>query len=138
MNLDKFPEIVLGIIKRGDEEILVIQRAKEEKGTDNVKLSWAFPGGKVEDGETKEQAIEREIFEETGNGVDVKSIISERRHPQFPVYVYYFECELKSTDTGVKPQDKEVKDIKWVRASDLKNYFTTDLDPKVALYLGLI
>jgi len=137
MNKENLPEIVLGITKNKNSEVLIIQRAKEEKGTGNVKLSWAFPGGKVEDGETKETAAEREVLEETGYQGKATSIISERKHPQFPVYVYYIECNLESDEQTSQPQDEEIKQIKWVKSSDLMNHFTTNLDPKVAEYLGI-
>lgn len=136
MNQDNLPEIVLGIIKQNGK-VLIIQRAKEEKGSGDVKLSWAFPGGKVEEGETKEQAVERELLEETGYEVEVKDVISERQHPQFPVYVYYIECKLKSDHPVQQPQDEEIKEVKWAKISELTNYFTTNLDPKVAEYLKI-
>lgn len=137
MNKEKLPEIVLGIVTSPEERVLIVKRVKEEKGTGNVKLSWVFPGGKVEQGETKEQAVAREVFEETGYRVGVESTISERKHPQFPVYVYYIECVLQSEDKVGKILDKEIKEAKWVTPSDLKDYFTTNLDSQVSKYLGL-
>ena len=136
MNNQKLPELVLGIIKK-DNQTLIIQRAKEERGTDNIKLSWAFPGGKVETGETKDIAVVRELLEETGYQAEVVGIISERQHPQFPVYVYYIECNLKSDTPIQQIQDEEIKEVKWVSTPELMNYFTTNLDPKVADYLGV-
>ncbi len=136
MNKENLPEIVLGIIKNKNSEVLVVQRVKEEKGTEGVKLSWAFPGGKAED-ETKDDAVKRELLEETGYEVRVISIISERVHPQFPVYIYYFRCELESEVQKEKPHDEEIREIRWIKVEDLQNYFTTNLDSKVAEYLGI-
>lgn len=137
MNKEKLPEIVLGIITAEKQQALIIQRAREEKGSGDVRLSWAFPGGKVEEGETKEEAIEREVLEETGYKIMPISIISERRHPQFPVYVYYFKCELKADKPLQAPQDEEIKEVKWIATSELMNFFTTNLDSKVAEHLGI-
>ncbi len=137
MNTNKLPEIALGIVKNQKDEVLIIQRAKIEKGSGNVKLSWAFPGGKVEDGETKEQAAEREVLEETGYKVKATSTISERQHPQFSVYVYYIECKPESENGIQKPSDEEIKEVKLIKSSELLNYFTTNLDPKVSEYLEI-
>lgn len=137
MNTERLPEIVLGITLNNDHQVLIIQRAKEEKGTGNVTLSWAFPGGKVENDESKEKAVQRELLEETGYQIIVSSVISERQHPQFPVYVYYFECKLSSNIPVEESTDDEIKEVKWVNPTELGTYFTTDLDFKVAEHLGL-
>lgn len=50
----------------GGEEVLLVERGKEP-----VKGHWAFPGGKIEVGETVAQAAQREVREETGLPVDV-------------------------------------------------------------------
>lgn len=137
MNNKNLPEIVLGVVVNSKKEVLIIQRAKEEKGSGNVTLSWAFPGGKVEKDETTTNAVTREIFEETGYNVSENNIISEREHPQFPVYVYYFNCTLRDDMQKGKIQDNEIKDLKWVHIKKLKQYFKTDLDKKVAQYLEI-
>ncbi len=128
--------ISLGIVKNANGDVLIIERAKEERGTGNIKLSWAFPGGKREN-ESEKQAAEREVLEETGYKVKAKEIISERQHPQFPVYVYYIQCEMEDEKQISKPQDGEIKQVKWVRPAELSKYLTTDLDPRVASYIGL-
>lgn len=137
MNKEGLPEIALGIIRNKSSKILIIQRAKVEKGTGDVKLSWAFPGGKIEGNESKEKAVEREVFEETGYKSVAKSVISERTHPQFPVYVYYIECDLVSEKPINKPTDEEISQVKLIEISELDKFFTTNLDPKVAEYLGI-
>ncbi|MFH1970948.1 MAG: NUDIX hydrolase [Patescibacteria group bacterium] len=135
-NTENLPVIVLGIVKNSNNEVLIIQRTKDEKST-QLSLSWAFPGGEVESGEIKEQTVERELLEETGFQVTAISTISERKHPQFPVYVYYLECKLVSETPERKNRDDEVEKIKWVKPSQLSNFFTTNLDSKVASYLHI-
>ena len=54
----------------------MVKRAKQEGN-----LLWAFPGGKVEDGETGEEACIREVYEETGVNVSILSLLGERVHP---------------------------------------------------------
>ncbi len=134
---DNLPQICLGIVQNANKEVLIVQRAKEEKGTSEVKLSWAFPGGTLENGESKEETVTRELLEETGYKVNVISVISERQHPQFPVYIYYLECILEQNNPVGTPQDEDIKQIKWVSSKDIRSYFSTNLDPKVKKYLGL-
>ncbi len=87
--------------------------------------------------ETKEDAVEREVLEETGYKVRAKSVVSERKHPQFPVYVYYIECELDGEKQTSTVQDNEIREVKWVSPSEIKAHFTTDFDSKVSRYLGV-
>jgi len=127
-------KIALGIVIKKDK-VLIIQRAKEEKALNNTKLSWVFPGGEIEKGESPEQTVIREIMEETGYEVSPLNIISERQHPQFPVHIYYLACKLRLNKFLSSISDEEIKKVKWVEISKLKDYLTTDLDKKVAEYL---
>ncbi|MBN1463013.1 MAG: NUDIX hydrolase [Paludibacteraceae bacterium] len=86
--------IALDIVTNYKGEILIIKRKKKEEGTNDVTLSWAFPGGKVEKDEDVKDAAAREVLEETCYNVGIKDEISCREHPQFPVYVHYIVCEI--------------------------------------------
>jgi len=130
----KLQKIVLGIVIKEDK-VLIIQRSKEEKGSNNVKLRWVFPGGEIEKGESPEHAVIREVMEETGYEVHPLNIISERKHPQFPVHVYYLACKLRLNKVWSNSSDGEIKKVKWVELSELKDYLTTNLNKKVAEYL---
>jgi len=130
----KLQKIALGIVIKEDK-VLIIQRSKEEKGSNNTKLSWVFPGGEIEKGESPEQAVVREVMEETGYEVSPLKIISERKHPQFPVHIYYLACRLRLNKARSSLLNREIKKKKWVEISKLKDYLTTDLDKKVAKYL---
>jgi len=79
----------------------------------------------------------REVRNETGFKVKVLKKISERVHPQFGIKINYFSCEL--VPSGMRPivDVHEVESIKWVPTNELKDYFTTDLDPGVAKFLNL-
>lgn len=131
------PKIVLGIIRNEDKKVLMVLRKQEEKGTGKSKLLWSFPGGKIRKGETIERAVEREILEETGYGVTAGNIISERPHPEFPVYIYSVECFLKEKQQIRKPQAEEIEKIEWVKLEKIREYLTVDFNPEVATYLGL-
>jgi len=60
-------EIVLGIIKNQTGKVIIVNRIWPEKSLDGgAILQWAFPGGNVDEGETPEEAVAREVRNETG------------------------------------------------------------------------
>lgn len=133
----KTTTIALGVIRNKAKKVLIVLRKQKESGTNKVKLTWVYPGGTVENGETKESTVEREVFEESGYKVSAGKVISEKRHPEFPVYIYYIECSLSSPKGNDKMRE-DIQEIKWVSSKDIPNYFTTNIDQKVAKYLGVI
>ena len=130
--------INLGVVLNKRGEVLIIRRRKKETGKGGATLEWAFPGGKQRFDETRENCVKREVLSETGYDVRPIKQISLRMHPQFPVMVVYHLCQLNSAKQIAKPSEpKEIAEIKWVKAKELKNYFTSNLDSKVARELGL-
>jgi 8-oxo-dGTP diphosphatase len=131
-------EIVIGIIKNSQNKVLIINRLWQEKSMDgSTSLTWVFPGGNIDEGETNEEALAREIRNETGFKVSVGKMISERMHPQFPVKIHYYVCDLVPSSMRPIVDVHEVESTKWVPVEELKDYFTTDIDPGVSKYLGL-
>jgi len=103
-------------------------------------LTWhlTLPGGKQRLNENRNECVKREILAETGYDVQPIREISLRLHPQFPVFIVYHLCELVSPKPIVKPSEPhEIAEIKWVKAEEIKNLVTTNLDPKVSKELGL-
>lgn len=131
------PKIELAIIKNSEGKFLIISRKKKEVGNDNKQLNWAFPGGTIEAGEEKEEALVREVYEETGYKVVSLRLITEGEHQHFPVNVSYFSCSLEEKNQIGKISSEEIREYKWVPPLELKNYFTTDINLQVADYLGL-
>ena len=131
-------EIVLGIIKNKPDKVLILNRLWQEKSLDgSVQLTWAFPGGEIDEGETKEEALVREVRNETGFKTKVLKKISERIHPQFGVKITYFSCEIVPSSMRPIVDVHEVESTKWVSVKDLGDYFTTNVDPGVLKYLGV-
>lgn len=83
-------EVVAAAIRRGDN-ILATQR-----GYGEFKDGWEFPGGKVEPGETPEEAIVREIREELGATVRPEKLITtvECDYPKFHLTMHCFLCTV--------------------------------------------
>jgi 8-oxo-dGTP diphosphatase len=130
-------KISLSITKNKFGKVLIIQRVRPEKGSDGTHLSWAFPGGRIEEGESPEEAAARETTDETGFLVKPIKKISERKHPQFDYYIYYVACDLDISKVRPAIELHEIEKSKWVDPAELRDYFETDLDPNVAKYLGI-
>lgn len=111
--------IVMGIIKNNDYVLIVKRKVKE--GT----LSWQFPGGKVENGETEQDAVIREVKEETNLKISVSHKIGDRIHPITKKYISYWLCDYISGEIFV--DDEDIGEAKWVDGRDVMDYFTTPL-----------
>lgn len=128
--------IVIAVVKNKKGEVLIVQRSNPELGKSEAKLCWTFPSGKVEKYESNEMACIMETFEETGYTIQVEKLLSERKHPEFKVYCYYYLCALKENVAVNNVNDPEINSIKWVKPVVLNDYFTTDFDKTVKEYLG--
>ena len=108
-------QVVAALIWREDT-FLICQRPKDKKRA----LLWEFVGGKVEQGETKEQALVRECREELAITVKVNDIFCEVTHvyPDVTVHLTLFNAEIVQG----QPQMLEHNDIAWITASEIDSY----------------
>ena len=92
-------------------------------------LLWEFVGGKVEQGETKEQALIRECKEELNITVDVGDVFMEVVHeyPDITVHLTLFTATIAE---GV-PQKLEHNDIKWITPAEIPNYNFCPADEEI-------
>ena len=83
--------VACAIIEQGGR-VLAAQRS----ATMSLPLKWEFPGGKIEDGESPEECLSRELMEELGISVLVGTALSPATHgyPDFTVTLYPFTCRL--------------------------------------------
>ena len=121
-------KVVIGIINK-DDKILMIKRAKKEG-----ELEWVFPGGKVEENETEEEACIREVFEETGIHVVVVDKIGERIHPNTNMNITYFLCKYVGGNIKILNYD-EVLEIDFKGQEEIKRDIKTDIFPPVKKYI---
>lgn len=84
-------EVVAAVIVSADGRVLATER-----GYGDMAGGWEFPGGKVEPGESNEQALRREIREELGVDIDVEQFIAtvEHDYPQFHLTMHCYRCRL--------------------------------------------
>ena len=121
-------EVVAAIIHQEDK-ILATQR-----GYGDYKGWWEFPGGKMEDGETEEEAIVREIREEleVEIAVERKVCTVEYNYPQFHLRMHCFWCSIAQ---GV-PQLKEHQSARWLAKEEWESVEWLPADVEVLEQLG--
>ena len=90
---------------------------------------WEFVGGKVEPGESKEEALVRECREELGVTVDVGDIFMEVTHKYPDITVHLTLCSA-SIREGV-PQKLEHQDIRWITAEEIGRYAFCPADTEI-------
>ncbi len=90
-------EVVAAIIKHEDE-ILSVQRPHHE--LDYISEKFEFPGGKIEVGETRQQALNRELKEELDINADIGNhvITVEHIYPEFELTMHAFIVNVDSKD----------------------------------------
>lgn len=119
-------EVVAAIIKK-DDKYLATQR-----GYGEFIDMWEFPGGKIEPGETKEEALEREIMEELNVRIKpCKFLLTvEYTYPQFHLTMHCYLCKINE-----KIKLIEHKDAKWLNLKSLKTVKWLPADLEIIDYI---
>ena len=93
--------------EKGEEIIFATQR-----GYGDLKGGWEFPGGKIEEGETSQAALQREIMEELDTEISVGELIDtiEYDYPTFHLSMDCFWCEIIKGDLVLKEHEA----AKWL------------------------
>ena len=125
-------EVVAAVIRRGDK-IFATQR-----GYGDFKDRWEFPGGKMEKGETPQEALEREIREELCADINIESYVDtvEWDDPAFHLTMHCFMCTLKSAGLHLNEHEaarwlsrEEIDSLDWLPADrDLLPKIIAELD----------
>ncbi len=108
-------EVVAALMWDKDKFMICQRPATKARG-----LLWEFVGGKVEQGETKEQALIRECHEELAItlSVDSKFMTVTHEYPDITVHLTLFNATIAE---GV-PQKLEHNDIRWITVEEIPNY----------------
>lgn len=121
-------EVVAGIIKE-DNKIFATQR-----GYGDQKDGWEFPGGKIEPGETPEQALVRELKEELAIDVLVGDFVCtvEHDYPAFHLTMHCFFCTVVG---GMSPKLLEHEAACWLAPAEMHSINWLPADIKVVAAL---
>jgi 8-oxo-dGTP diphosphatase len=113
---NRIVRVVAAVIER-DGLYLITQRRDEAV----LPGLWEFPGGKVEEGETDEIALHREVLGRIGVDVEVAHKLAERHHSyeKYDVHLTLYACRLLPDRT---PYPLRVKDVRWVASGDFGQY----------------
>ena len=120
----KIIRVVAAVIKAVNESGETIIFATQ-RGYGDFKGGWEFPGGKIEVGETPQEALNREIMEELDTEISVGELIDtiEYDYPEFHLSMDCFWCEIVKGDLVLKEHEdarwltkKQLDDVEWLPA----------------------
>ena len=123
MPTNKNIEVVAAVIFDEQGRIFATQR-----GYGEWKDWWEFPGGKMESGETPQQALRREIHEELDAEIEVGELLRtiDYDYPNFHLTMHCYKCRLSVT--GYRLREHEA--VKWLATNELQsvNWLPADED----------
>ena len=107
-------EVVAAIIRDGEGRIFATQR-----GYGEWKDWWEFPGGKIEAGERREQALRREIREELDAEIEVGELLRtiDYDYPAFHLTMHCFKCKLSGSHVTLLEHEA----AKWLKPEELQS-----------------
>ena len=107
-------EVVAAIIHDAEGRIFATQR-----GYGDYKDWWEFPGGKMEQGETPEEALKREICEELETRIVVERFVAtvEWDYPAFHLTMHCYLCHVESGHLELKEHEA----AKWLKKDELES-----------------
>jgi ADP-ribose pyrophosphatase len=118
-------KVVCGIILKDD--LVLICRRKPEKSLGGY---WEFPGGKVEESESYEESLLRELIEELNLKVEIKQHFFNTVHhyDKGAIELISFICETENIATQSTDHDR----LEWIKVSDLLNWKLAPADIPIA------
>ena len=117
-------EVVAALIWDQDKFMICQRPAHKARG-----LLWEFVGGKVEPGETREQALIRECREELAVELDVGGVFTEVVHeyPDLTVHLTLFHAAIREGT----PEKLEHEDIRWITVNEIDQYVFCPADEEI-------
>ena len=123
-------QVVAALLVRGDE-VLCCQRTEHQ----TLPLKWEFPGGKIEPGETAQQALRRELEEELGIDAEIGPPVTNISHTYRngnSVELHFFA--VHSYEGAL--ENRIFLDVRWVRRKNLPQLDFLDADQEIIRQLA--
>ena len=128
--------VAVGVIINKDDQILIAKRASHQHQGDK----WEFPGGKVEDNESAQQALRRELKEELdieiqspGHLIDITHKYTDENSEKIVKLAVYEVREWSGEAVG-----KEGQPLRWVERSELAQYDFPKANAEILSSLGVL
>ena len=111
----KSTNVVAAIIKKNNQ-YLIVQRNRNK----HLGLKWEFPGGKVQENESFEEALSREIQEELSIAINMHEKIAKEKYKdeKIDIVLQYYLCSQISGTIKLN----EHENLKWVEKKDFDKY----------------
>lgn len=112
--IKKTVHVVAAIIENEEKEIFCALRGPEM----TLPNYWEFPGGKIEEGETKQEALKREILEELNCTIEVFEHVEDTTY-EYEKVIVRLETFMAKILSG-RPELSEHAEMKWISRKELK------------------
>jgi len=126
----KHIEVVAAVILNNNQ-YLCVQRNSSKY--DYISYKYEFPGGKVEENETNEEALLREIKEELNLEIQIEKYIItvDHTYPDFKISMHTYLCDSNNREITLNEHINQ----KWLRKEDLRNLDWAEADVPIVNYL---
>jgi 8-oxo-dGTP diphosphatase len=117
------PQIVTTAVIERDGHILIAKRKQGKRHTGN----WEFPGGTLEEGETHEQCLKRELLEELAITAEIGDLICTSDYSYTPDWTVKLLAYRTTVISGILNLNDH-EEMRWVKPTDLGNYDFLEAD----------
>lgn len=125
---------LLGIVYDTKVKQILIGRRENDAYFEN--LSWCFPGGTPYYENELEVYLKDQIKRKTALNVEIKKVVFAKTYPEKREFLsIYYHCEPIS---GEARAGEKFVEIKWINPTEVQDYFTTSLHPKLLEYLRTV